>query len=189
MAWSREWCLDRLILAVGHLRLEDLVLTRRIELLLPQLFEIIDAWAWIIRPWLIVMPVVGLLEEPTVHLAQIELVLWSLRMNLVLLRSVGSWSDLVEAAARVRSRGKFPGRYAGSDGVWNDGVVLVLLRFVFEERLVDRLQFIPLWRIVIVARIRIVQVRRPLNQARPRSSRAKSWDLCEQYILRDFKKR
>ena len=95
-------------------------------MLLPQLFKIVDSRARIACPGLVIVPVVSLLEESTIDLAEIELVLGRLDVQLMLLRSVESWSDLVEAAACVRGRCKFPCRYARRNCVRDNGVIGML---------------------------------------------------------------
>lgn len=95
-------------------------------MLLPQLFTIVDSRARIAYPGLIVVPEVSLLEESTIDLAEIELVLGCLNVQLLLLRSVESWSDLVEAAACVRGCCKFPCRYARRNRVRDNGVIGML---------------------------------------------------------------
>lgn len=72
------------------------------------------------------MPEVRLLEESAVDLAQIELVLRRLHMDLVLLRGVCSGPHLVVAAASVSGRRQLAGRDTRCHGVGNDCVVLVL---------------------------------------------------------------
>lgn len=123
------------------------------------------------------MPVVGLLEKSPIDLAQVELVLRRLHMDLVLLRRVSCRSNLVEAPAGVRRRCQLARRYTRRHGVWNHSMVFVLLGLVLQESLVDGLQVVPLRRLVVVTRVGIVQVGGSLNEAGARSSRAKSWDL------------
>lgn len=169
--------LPSLALAVADLRLEDLVPTGGIECFRPQLLEIIEARPRVVGPWLVVVPVICLLEEPPIDFAEIELILRGLRMYLRLLWRVSRRSNLIKAAARVRGSCQLASWYTWSHSVWNDGVLAVGGGFVLQESLVDRLQLIPLGGLVVVARIGIVEVRGALHEAGSRRRRAKSWYL------------
>ena len=177
--WSRVRSFDDSIFAVGHLRLEDLVLARWIELFRNWFHEIIDTWAWVICPRLIVMPVVGLLEKSAIDLTQIELVLRCLNMNFVLLWSVSCWSNLVETTASISRGCQFPSRNTRSNCIRNDSMVLVLGWFVFQKCLVDGLQVIPFRCLIVMTGVRVMQVWWPLNKARAWSCRSKSRYLCK----------
>jgi hypothetical protein len=126
---ARSWIgrLDGRVFAIGHLRLEYFVLARRVKLLLSQLIKIVDAWARIVSPWLVVVLIICLLEQSAIHLAEMELVLWELRMNFRNLWSVCCGSDLIEAATRVRCGGQLPRGNTWRDCVRNHSMVFMLL--------------------------------------------------------------
>ena len=64
---------------------------------------------------------------------------------------VGSGADLVHASAGVGCGRELPGWDGRSIGVGDDGVVLVLLRLVLEQCLVEVLEFVPFGGTVVVA--------------------------------------
>lgn len=181
---ARSWIgrLDGRVFAIGHLRLEYFVLARRVKLLLSQLIKIVDAWARIVSPWLVVVLIICLLEQSAIHLAEMELVLWELRMNFRNLWSVCCGSDLIEAATGVRCGSQLPCGNTRSHCVRNHSMVLVLLWFVLQVCLITRshvAEFTPLGCFMVVSRVGVVQVCRALNKTWSRSSWTKSVNLCK----------
>lgn len=173
-SWSWIKRLDDLAFTIWYLRLEDFVFARGIELLLTLLLKVIDTWSRVIRPGLIVMPVVRLFEKSAIDLAHVELVLGSLWVDSVLLRCVRSRSDLIETSASVSSGSQFPCGNTRRDSVGDNGVVSVLCRLVFKKSFVYRLQIVPLRCLVVVPRVRVLQVRGSCNKARARGRWSKS---------------
>jgi len=178
-SWSWIWCPDFSVFAVGHFGFENSVFSWGIILLLASLFEIISARAGIVSPTHVILLIIRLLEQFPLNLTHRELVLSSLWMDLRNVWTVGCWAYLIEAPARVGSRGQFPCWYGRCSSAWNHSVLFMLGWFVFEERLVEVFEIVPLWSIVIVARIWAVQVGRPLHQPWAWSCRTKSWNLSK----------
>ena len=133
-------------------------------MLLACLLKIISTGAWIVCPAHVILLKIRLLEQFPLNLTHLELVLRSLWMYLRNIWTVGRWAYLVEAPARVGSRCQLPCWDGRCGSAWNDGMLFMLSGLVFEERLVEVIEFVPLGSLVIVARIWAVQVARPLHQ-------------------------
>ena len=178
-SWSGIWCPDFSVFAVGHFGFENCVFSRGIILLLSSLFEIISTRAGIVSPTHVIWLIIRLLEKFSLNLTHRELVLRSLWMYLRNIWTIGCRTNLIEAPARVGSGGQFPSWYGRCSSAWNDSMLFMLGRFVFEERLIEVFEFVPLGSLVIVARIWAVQVGRPLHQPWAWSCRTKSWNLSK----------
>lgn len=163
-AWPGKRRLNGSVLAIRHIRLENLVHARRVELLLSQLVEVVDAWTWVIGPGLVVVLIVRLLEQSPIYLTQMELVLRELRVNFGHLRSISCGAYLIEAATCVRCGSQLPGRNTRSDRVRNHRMISMFRRFVLQVCLVDGFQIIPFGCLIVVSRVRSMQVRRTLNK-------------------------
>lgn len=164
VAWTRSLRLNLGVLAVRHLRLENLVLTRSIESLLTELVPVVDAGAWVVSPWLVVFGHVSLLPQLAVNLTHVELVLGMQRVV-----SVGIWvvrgrTHHIESSTRVCRRSHLSRRNTGRNIVGDDGVIVVLGRLILEKRLVEVLELSPVRVLMIMTRVGIFQVRRPLDQ-------------------------
>lgn len=166
--WSRKRCFYHWVLAVRYLGLKYFVFTGRVELLLSKLVEVINAWTRIACPRLIIVLVVRLFKQSSVYFAQMELVLRELRMYFGNLRSVGGWTHLVEASSSIGSGSQFSCGNAWSHRIRNHSMFPVLLSLILQVLLINRLQLIPLWLLVIVAGVGILQVSGTLNKPRTR---------------------
>ena len=176
-SWSWIWCSDFSVFAVGHFGFENSVLSRSIVMLLTSLLVIVSSWAWVVCPAHVILLEIRLLEELSLNLAHLELVLRSLWMDLRNVWTIGRWAYLVKAPARVGSRGQFPCWDGRGSSAWDHSMLFMLGWFVFEERLVQVIEFVPLGSLVIVARIWAVQVARPLHQSWARCCRTKPLNL------------
>lgn len=118
-------------------------------------------------------------EQFPLYLAHIELILGCCLLHCGHPRVVSGGADLVEAASSVSGCSKLASWNTWCDLIRDDCVLPVLLRLVLEQGLVQILQIVPLWGVVVVAWVWISLVCRAGYEARSWSSWAKSCDLKE----------
>jgi hypothetical protein len=117
-AWSQGLGLQ--ILAVGHLALEDSVLTGGIELLLPWLIIVVDTWPRVIGPCHVIVLHIVLFENGSLNFRLMKLVLRMLLPDGWLLGVVGGWTNGVMASGSVGGGCQLLSRNRVCDRLWNN---------------------------------------------------------------------
>ena len=119
-SWSWSKASFFLIFAVWNVTLENFVLSRRIELLLTHLIEIINARSWILCPALVIVSEVGLFKQLSIDLRGCEIEFRISLPNCWLFWIISSWTHLIEANPSIGSLSQFLRGNTWSFGIWND---------------------------------------------------------------------
>ena len=96
-----------LVFAIWHFRLEHLVLSTWVKLLLSSFLIVIDTRAWILWPTHIVVCVVCLFEKLSFDFTSSEIIFWESWMNCWHFWVVSSWTDLIKTYTSICSLRQF----------------------------------------------------------------------------------
>jgi hypothetical protein len=174
-AWSKTSLF--LILTIWNRTLENFILSRRIELLLTHLIEIVHSRSWILSPTFVIMGIVGLLEQLPVDFGGCEIEFRVSLSNCWLLWVVSSRAHLVESVSCVCGLSQLLRWDTWSLCVWDHCKVLMLVLVILINSFIEICNIIPFYFFVVMSRIWIMLIRRSCYQSRTRRCGTKSRNL------------